>query len=242
MVNNTCVIIPCAGKGTRLNIPFPKELMPVEYGQVLIDYSFDLLKSFGKVRVVIIINPEKVEIMRYLQKYSDDFDIVFCYQKTGSKGMIGAIRSAKDLFLENNLLLLPDTIIQSSQKDLIDMTIEYLNSFPAVFWAKKENDYEILSREGALRLIKQNGHLIVEDYIDKPGKNSNDLNGYWAACAFQRKYSTDFLEVMDNAIQKQVGFSFKESFLSGSPAIEVDSSIDMGVWESICQYMGRNSV
>ena len=40
-MSNLTVILPCAGEGTRLSLPYPK-VHSIEKNKSLIDYSFDL--------------------------------------------------------------------------------------------------------------------------------------------------------------------------------------------------------
>ena len=42
------VIMPAAGKGTRLNLPYPKEILRLDKEQALIDYSFDFFRWYPK--------------------------------------------------------------------------------------------------------------------------------------------------------------------------------------------------
>ena len=61
---------------------------------------------------VVVISEEKTEIFRYLSKYKAKFNISFTYQKPQELEYTGAIKSASHLFGENNLVLLPDTILK----------------------------------------------------------------------------------------------------------------------------------
>ena len=40
-MSDLTVILPCAGEGTRLSLPYPKEVHSIEKNKSLIDYSFD---------------------------------------------------------------------------------------------------------------------------------------------------------------------------------------------------------
>ena len=77
------VIMPAAGKGTRLNLPYPKEILRLDKEQALIDYSFDFFRDYGRkdVEFVIVVNEQKTEIIEYLAKYKDRYNISFVYQK-----------------------------------------------------------------------------------------------------------------------------------------------------------------
>ena len=59
-MNKLTVILPAAGKGSRLNLPYPKEILRVDKEKALIDNSFDLFKGFGRndVEFIVVINEE----------------------------------------------------------------------------------------------------------------------------------------------------------------------------------------
>ena len=63
------VLIPAAGKGTRLQLPYPKELLKISNGKSLIDFTFDLFANFNnsQVEFVVILNKEKTELISYLK-------------------------------------------------------------------------------------------------------------------------------------------------------------------------------
>ena len=81
MSKKLTVIMPAAGKGSRLGLPYPKEIMHLEEDKALIDYSFDFFKNKSKeeVEFVIVINEHKTDIVKYLSKYKDRFKISFTY-------------------------------------------------------------------------------------------------------------------------------------------------------------------
>src|SRR6185295_15991783 len=94
------VILPAAGKGTRLNLPYSKELLCLEQGKALIDYSFDHFQDCERedVRFVIIINEDKTDLVQYLARYKKRFNISFTFQDPDKPEYTGAIRSARHLF------------------------------------------------------------------------------------------------------------------------------------------------
>src|ERR1051325_5293122 len=88
------IILPCAGRGTRLNLPYPKELLKINEEMSVIDYSFrHILASRLPLRVVIIVGPHKFETVRYLyEKYNEKVDLSFVFQKTHHKEITGALK------------------------------------------------------------------------------------------------------------------------------------------------------
>jgi hypothetical protein len=76
------------------------------------------LTSHVAPRVIVIIGPHKFDTVRYLhEKYDDKVDLVFVFQKTHQKYVIGAIKSAEHLLCEKNILLFLMPIHQMKQKD-----------------------------------------------------------------------------------------------------------------------------
>ena len=113
-MSNLTVILPAAGKGTRLNLPYPKEILRLNNEEALIDHSFNFFRDYGRknVEFVVVINENKTELISYLSKYKDRFNISFTYQNPNEKEYTGAIKSAYQWFGEDNVVLLPDTILK----------------------------------------------------------------------------------------------------------------------------------
>ena len=62
-MSDLTVILPAAGQGTRLNLPYPKEILRLDKEQALIDYSFDFFRDYGRkdVQFIVVINEKKTE-------------------------------------------------------------------------------------------------------------------------------------------------------------------------------------
>ena len=107
-MSNLTVILPCAGEGTRLSLPYPKEVHSIEKNKSLIDYSFDLFSNYGRrdVEFVITLNENKTELVKYLSRYKSRFNISFTFFNPAETEYTGSIKSAKHLFGEKNLVLL----------------------------------------------------------------------------------------------------------------------------------------
>src|SRR3989344_5441204 len=184
---SVAIILPCAGHGTRLNAPYPKELTKINEDMSIIDFSFHhILASHVKPRVIVIIAPHKFDTVRYLyEKYNDKVELVFVFEKNGDKNVAStlAVKSAQNLLCDKNILLLPDTIIEYKDKgSLIDKMLDILDHHHFVFAHKNENSLTRLKLFGALDV--KEGRVI--GYEDKPQRNIKKYNAFWVALGFNK--------------------------------------------------------
>lgn len=110
MVNNTSVVICCAGMGTRLGIGTTKALMCIQ-GKPLILHILDALKEYDDIRIVLGYQAERViEVVNQYRKdimYSFNYD----YKTNGPatslcKGMFKSKEYV--LYIEGDILVNPD--------------------------------------------------------------------------------------------------------------------------------------
>lgn len=235
------VVLPCAGRGTRLGLPYPKELFTFDRDRALIDTCFDLIQPVQeRVRVIVVIGPHKMDTVRYLYKYHEQFELIFVYQQQSQAEFLGALHSTRPYFLEKNLVLLPDTVIKPSAHtpDPAMTTFSLLGlDLPFVFWVHRETDPEVLLREGALALEQQPDGLVVRHYMDKPAVLDPALNGYWGAFGFHRSATQEMLDMLEQSIVHKHVHAFANSQFAGSPAIELEASYDLGEWKAVHRFM-----
>ena len=240
-MNELTVILPAAGKGQRLNLPYPKEILRINQTKALIDNSFDLFdrKNRSDIKFVVIINEEKTEIIKYLSKYKSKFNISFTFQNPDEYEYTGAIKSAKHLFGDDNIVLLPDTILtMPSGVDIYDEVKIKLNKNKFTFLFKEEIDEKMLSSKGSLELDDK---LRFIDYEDKPSKNLSRFNGYWCGFAFKKEVFDNCIAFMEQStlkIQKPPQ-SIKETYIFNSDVIEVKEFKDLGTWKEIGKVLSN---
>lgn len=235
------VILPAAGKGQRLNLPYPKEILRINQTKALIDNSFDLFdrKNRSDIKFVVIINEEKTEIIKYLSKYKSKFNISFTFQNPDEYEYTGAIKSAKHLFGDDNIVLLPDTILtMPSGVDIFDEVKIKLNKNKFTFLFKEEIDEKMLSSKGSLKLDNK---LRVIDYEDKPSKNLSRFNGYWCGFAFKKEVFDNCISFMEQSTLKiqKLPQSIKETYIFNSEVIEVKEFKDLGTWKEIGKVLSN---
>lgn len=229
------VIMPAAGKGTRLNLPYPKEILRLDKEQALIDYSFDFFRDYGRrdVEFVVVINEDKTEIVKYLSRYKDKFNISYTYQNPNEREYTGAIKSAKHLFGEHNVVLLPDTIMTLKPGvDLIEAVQGSVTETGFTFFYKRERNDKMLRTKGAL-CIDENE--LVKGYEDKPEENIETYNAFWCSFAFRKRAFDPAIAFMEKSTLRQrvLPNEIEMTPIYGSKGIEVLDYQDLGTWDEI---------
>jgi NDP-sugar pyrophosphorylase family protein len=236
------VILPCAGQGTRLSLPYPKELHCIEKGKSLIDYSFDLFKDYGRrdVEFVVSLTEDKIDIIRYLSKYKERFNVSFTFFNPKETEYTGSIKSAKHLFGEKNVVLLPDTFMRmKSHEDIVQLVNDSLFETGFTFFYRRERSELMLRTKGALSIDDDN---LVREYEDKPQENTNRFNAFWTSFAFKKRTFDECIEFMEKSTlrHKVLVDEIKETPIYASKAIEVDKYVDLGTWPEIYKFLNEN--
>lgn len=109
-IDNTTVIICCAGMGTRLGIGTTKALVNI-CGKPLILHQLELLKDYKDIRIVVGFQAEKV--IDVVKQYRNDVMFAFNYEYESNgpaaslcKGLIGAKKYV--IAIDGDLLVNPD--------------------------------------------------------------------------------------------------------------------------------------
>lgn len=161
------VIIPLAGKGTRLRphtYTTPKPLLRVG-GKTVMSYILDDLKELGVTEAVFITGYLKEKIEEYVKREYPEFKSHFVEQPV-QNGTAGAVWLAKDYIDEDCLIIFVDTVFDA------DLTL--INKLPdvsGILWAKEVEDYQ---RFGVL-VTDEDGFMtrIVEKPSDPISKLAN---------------------------------------------------------------------
>lgn len=162
------VVIPLAGKGTRLRphtYITPKPLLPVG-GKPVMSYILDDLKELGVEEIVFITGYLKESIESYVRSEYPGFRSHFVEQEV-QNGTAGAVLLAEPYIDEDLLIIFVDT--------LFDADLSITKSLPegeaGVIWAKEVEDYQ---RFGVV-VTDKHGHMtrIVEKPRDPISKLAN---------------------------------------------------------------------
>ncbi len=131
------VIIPLAGKGTRLRPHThltPKPMLKVA-GKPVMSYVLDELKKLGNVEQVIYITGHLKEKVEEYARAEMDVPSVFIEQKV-QDGTAGAIALARDYVDQPVLIIFVDTIFDA------DLTKVKSVDADGIIWVKEVEDYQ----------------------------------------------------------------------------------------------------
>ncbi len=153
------VVIPLAGKGTRLRphtYTTPKPLVHVG-GRPVMSYILDDLRDLGVDEAVFITGYMKETIEAYIEKEYPEFTSHFVEQEV-QDGTAGAVKLAEPYIDEDLLIIFVDT--------LFDTDLSLVKRLPeedaGVIWAKEVDDYQ---RFGVI-VTDDDGYM--ERIIEKP--------------------------------------------------------------------------
>jgi glucose-1-phosphate thymidylyltransferase len=160
------VIIPLAGKGTRLRPHThitPKPMLRIA-GKPVIDYVMDDLAKLGGVDEVIYITGHLKEKVEQYTRTKYPWKSVFVEQ-VEQKGTADAIRLAKPYVDQPVMIIFVDTIFDA------DFSVIKTSTDDGIIWAKEVEDFQ---RFGVI-VTDKSGHMtrIVEKPKDPISKNAN---------------------------------------------------------------------
>ena len=147
------VIIPLAGKGTRLRPHThvtPKPMLKVA-GKPVIDYVMEDLERLGDVEQVIYITGHLKERVEAYVRARSPFESVFVEQKV-QDGTAGAVALARPWVDQPVFIIFVDTIFDA------DLTVVKRSDADGIIWVKEVEDYQrfgvvVTDRDGFMTRI-----------------------------------------------------------------------------------------
>ncbi len=131
------VIIPLAGKGTRLRPHThitPKPMMKVA-GKPVMEYILDDLRKLGNIEQVVYITGHLKEKVEDFARKTLDVPSVFIEQKV-QDGTAGAVALAKEYVDQPVLIIFVDTIFDA------DLSLVKTVDADGIIWVKEVEDYQ----------------------------------------------------------------------------------------------------
>jgi glucose-1-phosphate thymidylyltransferase len=248
VTNNLIGLIPAAGKGLRLRLPYPKELYPIirenRYKPVS-QYVLESLTASGVEHTVFVINETKHQLIGYFGD-GNRFDCVLSYvvqekrendTLSKSPGLAHALNSAYHLIRGKTVCFgMADTIM--TPKDVFRRLLGASSAKDEVVLGVFPSDHP---EKGAQVCMEDGG--VVTKIIDKP--KEIDHKHTWGCIIWKPKFTeflndslargeTDFAEVMNLAIQ--AGFPFRGIYL------EDGNYSDIGTYDEILELERKHGI
>ena len=232
-------IIPAAGQGLRLGLPYPKELYPIikdNHYKPVAQHILENMTAAGVPHVVFVVNETKHQLMGYFgdgHRFNCHLSYVIQedrgHTEDVSPGLSQALDSAYHLARGKTVAFgMADTIIQPT------------NVFARMMQAMEPNDDVVLSLfetndPEKFGMVDWNGE-IVRRIVDKP--EVTDLHHMWGCILWRpsftdhlhaclQRHSTDFADIMNRAIQD--GMIFR------GLALKNGTYLDLGTYDAIAR-------
>ena len=212
--DNSIGLLPAAGKGTRLGVPFPKELFPIidgeKYKPVTL-FSVENLVTSNIINITLVINDTKHELIKFIgngSKFNCDISYVVqepldANQAWKSPGLAHALDAAYHqtkekvvYFCMPDTIIIPNDVFSQARKFAPDNADIVLCLFPT-------NHPE---KYGMVELVEDQ----VSRIIDKP--KSTKLQFMWGCIIWSPKFTEllheqvtkkdegDFANIINSAI------------------------------------------
>jgi glucose-1-phosphate thymidylyltransferase len=235
-------LIPAAGKGVRLGLPYPKELYPIirdNHYKPIAQYVLNSLTTARVNHVVFVINETKHQLMGFFgDGHRFGCNISYVVQesndeqnKSTSPGLAHALNSAYHLIRGRTVFFgMADTIMQPA------------NIFARAFSAAKEEDDAILGlfateRPEKFGMVRMDCNQKIVEIVDKPQKT--ELTHMWGCIIWRPRFTeylyncvcrrqiSDFAGIMNGAIDSGMHFRGVKA--------EDGTYIDLGTYEEIME-------
>jgi len=174
-------LIPCAGRGSRLSLPFSKEMFPdvhQSYYSPIILHTIETMRDAGIEHLIFTINPLKTDLLKYLGN-GKQFGLNFSYCiHPEPKSLAHSINEAYHLIKDKTVAFaMPDTIIQPSSfmKQLIKYHEDNQDSKITLGCFKTDKPWKF-------GMVKMKNNL-AEEIIDKP--KSTSLEWMWGTIIWE---------------------------------------------------------
>ena len=246
MIDEFIGLVPAAGKGMRLGLPYPKELYPIirdNHYKPIAQFVITNLTEAGLQHVVFVINETKHQLIGYFgdgRRFG--CNITYVVQErmnhqegSTSPGLAHALDSAYHLVKNKTVFFgMADTIMQPR------------NVFEQAYAVAKPDDDAILvlfntDHPEKFGMVRKDDNNQILEIVDKP--HETDLTEMWGSIIWRPRFTehlhecvrkkgiSDFAQIMNGAIAD--GLIFR--------GINIDDGvyIDLGTYEEILELDRR---
>lgn len=198
-------ILPAAGRGTRLGLPYAKELLPITADDVIVTVLESNLKQLAAAHIeeaIIVIRHEKEMIRQYLglERYGVHLRYAYQHRQKSREGLpdgIAAAYSEADRY-DLCVMLMPDVHLSSPLN--VSWLVQIMEAHKDVIAGVSLWDTTEPSRFGVVEL----DGIWVKSVLDKP-KGLRGTQKFWGITAFRRPFWTyifDEVETLSNALHR----------------------------------------
>lgn len=238
-------LVPAAGKGVRLGLPYPKELYPVirnNHYKPIAQFVLTNLTTAGLQHIVFVINETKHQLIGYFgngQRFGCHISYVVQENNSGadqstSPGLAHALDSAYHLTRGKTVFFgMADTIMQPTEvfQRAYNMASPDDDVIFAMFTTERPEKFGMVRTD-------QTGR--VSEIVDKP--KQTDLTEMWGSIIWRPRFTEylheavcrgigDFAKIMNSAIAE--GMRFRGVHMVGG------TYIDLGTYDEIMEMDQR---
>src|SRR6266536_5681647 len=236
------VILPCAGAGSRLGLPYPKELLAVGPNRLLIDDTVDLLRTTSAPLggVVIVVDDHHRPTIPYVTARLGDLPVCVVRQPPPHVAWTGAVHSARPWLADRALVLLPDQIVRAADgTDPLAWALSVLTRHRISFLAHQPAHPDCLAGDGALKVARDSDPSVT-DYLEKPGPAAARFDSAWVALAFRVPEGLPAVQAMHRMLTTPASpvapVTLGEVGILGAPVGWVASYHDLGCWPAVTRH------
>ncbi|WP_113705256.1 NTP transferase domain-containing protein [Nonomuraea lactucae] len=236
------VVVPCGGRGSRLGLPFAKELLPTPDGRVVLDAVLDLIHGLN-VAVVLVVAADRAATIEHVHTTYPDLPVAAVRQRAHAPGLAGAVRSALPWTGRYTIVLLPDQFLLTPACDHpVEQAAKLLATEPACFLAAWEDDPVRIAADGALAV--QAGEQTsprIRRLADKPDRPEAGLfNAVWFGYGFRDTAADEVLAQLELATEHRLPDGrFAAGPLFDAPVVIVPGFLDLGTWPAVNRLWSR---
>lgn len=190
------VIIPLAGKGTRLRPHThltPKPLLQVA-GQPVMSYILDELKNFDIEEVIFITGHLKEQVETYVRAKYPEFKSRFIEQEV-QNGTATAVQLAEPYVKEDVLIIYVDTLFDAD----LSVIKNLLMDVDGAIWVKEVEDY----RRFGVAVTDERG--LIKKFVEKPKEPVSKLAAIGVYYVKEAKVLFAAIEKLINKNHKPLG-------------------------------------
>jgi hypothetical protein len=219
-------ILPVAGAGSRLGLPFPKELAPLGEGRAIIDSSLDLIaETVSAKRIILMDDGDRGVTAEYVRRRLPEVPLARVRQHKYAADWPDGVIRLEPWLGEVNVVLLPDSVYDTSGLVVEQLALAAQSGFAL---GVVRMPPESLRRLGAVTVVQDDTVRFYEDKPDRPER----FNAAWGMLAFSGEIGMLGMRVIADSTRKQ---GVCKPPVVGAPVVWLDGWRDLGVWDAYSQ-------